>query len=140
MTKIQYKRTIRPNLMLHFFTFSIKGGFIMKKRKFCCVNLVVTIRVIQILYRNMNIWINRIKIRNQSINCSGISPISNRISPQRYLDEASGTWTTENFQKAVQAVYDYGHTNVGVVYCSGQGGDQGTQSPNTATKLWLAIL
>lgn len=46
----------------------------------------------------------------------------------QYLDEASGTWTTENFQKAVQAVYDYGHTNVGVVYCSGQGGDQGTRA------------
>lgn len=42
----------------------------------------------------------------------------------QYLDEETGTWTTENFQKAVQAVYDYGQTNVGAVYCSGQGGDQ----------------
>ncbi len=46
----------------------------------------------------------------------------------QYLDEETGTWTTENFQKAVQAVYDYGQTNVGAVYCSGQGGDQGTRA------------
>lgn len=46
----------------------------------------------------------------------------------QYLDEKTGTWTTENFQKAVQAVYDYGQTNVGAVYCSGQGGDQGTRA------------
>ena len=46
----------------------------------------------------------------------------------QYLDETTGTWTTENFQKAVQAVYDYGQKNVGAVYCSGQGGDQGTRA------------
>ena len=46
----------------------------------------------------------------------------------QYLDETTGTWTTENFQKAVQAVYDYGQQNVGAVYCSGQGGDQGTRA------------
>ncbi len=46
----------------------------------------------------------------------------------QYLDETNGTWTTEGFQKAVQAVYDYGQTNVGAVYCSGQGGDQGTRA------------
>ncbi len=46
----------------------------------------------------------------------------------QYLDEEKGTWTTENFQKAVQAVYDNGQQNVGAVYCSGQGGDQGTRA------------
>lgn len=46
----------------------------------------------------------------------------------QYLDEETRTWTTENFFKAVQAVYDYGHTNVGAVFCSGQGGDQGTRA------------
>lgn len=46
----------------------------------------------------------------------------------QYLDEATGTWTTENFQKAVQAVYDSGQAAVGVVYCGGQGGDQGTRA------------
>ena len=46
----------------------------------------------------------------------------------QYLDEETHTWTTENFFKAVQALYDYGQTNVGAVYCSGQGGDQGTRA------------
>ena len=46
----------------------------------------------------------------------------------QYLDEANGTWTTENFIKAVQAVYDNGQANVGAVYCNGQGGDQGTRA------------
>lgn len=46
----------------------------------------------------------------------------------QYLDEETRTWTTENFIKAVQAVYDSGQTNVGAVYCSGQGGDQGTRA------------
>lgn len=46
----------------------------------------------------------------------------------QYLDEEKGTWTTEGFQKAVKAIYDSGQTNVGAVYCSGQGGDQGTRA------------
>ena len=46
----------------------------------------------------------------------------------QYLDEENRTWTTDNFVKAVQAVYDSGQTNVGAVYCSGQGGDQCTCS------------
>ena len=46
----------------------------------------------------------------------------------QYIDEENGTWTTEDFQKAVQAVYDNGQQNVGAVYCSGQGGDQGTRA------------
>ena len=32
------------------------------------------------------------------------------------------------FEKAVKAVYDSGQQNVGAVYCSGQGGDQGTRA------------
>lgn len=46
----------------------------------------------------------------------------------QYLDEANHTWTTEGFLKAVQAVYDSGQENVGAIYCSGQGGDQGTRA------------
>ena len=42
----------------------------------------------------------------------------------QYVDMETRTWTTENFLKAVQAVYDYGHKTVGVVFCGGQGGDQ----------------
>jgi multiple sugar transport system substrate-binding protein len=46
----------------------------------------------------------------------------------QYLDVETHTWTTENFLKAVQAVYDSGQQNVGAIYCSGQGGDQGTRA------------
>lgn len=46
----------------------------------------------------------------------------------QYLDLDKHTWTTENFIKAVKAVYDSGQTNVGAIYCSGQGGDQGTRA------------
>ncbi|MDO4262007.1 MAG: extracellular solute-binding protein [Eubacteriales bacterium] len=45
----------------------------------------------------------------------------------QYINE-DRTWTTENFEKALQALVDYGHTNTGVVYCGGQGGDQGTRA------------
>ena len=46
----------------------------------------------------------------------------------QYIDQEKRTWTTENFLKAVDAVYAYGHENVGVIYCGGQGGDQGTRA------------
>ena len=46
----------------------------------------------------------------------------------QYIDEATHTWTTENFLKAMQAVYDYTGKQVGAVYCVGQGGDQGTRA------------
>lgn len=46
----------------------------------------------------------------------------------QYIDEENRTWTTENFQKAVEALVAYGQENVGAVYCSGQGGDQGTRA------------
>ncbi len=46
----------------------------------------------------------------------------------QYIDENTHTWTTENFIKAVEALYaTYGET-VGAVYCAGQGGDQGTRA------------
>ena len=46
----------------------------------------------------------------------------------QYLDLDNHTWTTENFIKAVEALYaEYGDT-VGAVYCAGQGGDQGTRA------------
>ena len=45
-----------------------------------------------------------------------------------YVDLEKHTWTTENFIKAVEALYaEYGDT-VGAVYCKGQGGDQGTRA------------
>ena len=47
----------------------------------------------------------------------------------QYLNEETRTWnSTEDFFKAVQAVYDAGHEYVGTIYCGGQGGDQGTRA------------
>lgn len=51
-----------------------------------------------------------------------------KADAMQYLDLDTHTWTTENFLKAVQAVYDSGHENVTALYCSGQGGDQGTRA------------
>ncbi|MDO4314283.1 MAG: extracellular solute-binding protein [Oscillospiraceae bacterium] len=46
----------------------------------------------------------------------------------QYVDLENHTWTTENFIKAVEALYaTYGQT-VGTVFCAGQGGDQGTRA------------
>lgn len=46
----------------------------------------------------------------------------------QYIDLDTHTWTTENFFKAVQAVYDSGHKDVAAIFCAGQGGDQGTRA------------
>ena len=46
----------------------------------------------------------------------------------QYVDVENHTWTTENFIKAVNAVYAYTGKTVGAVYCKGQGGDQGTRA------------
>ena len=41
--------------------------------------------------------------------------------------EGDRTWTTDDFTKALQKLKDGGYTS-GVVYCGGQGGDQGTRA------------
>lgn len=47
----------------------------------------------------------------------------------QYLDLDNRTWTTDNFAKALKAVADSGLVqSTGVVYCGGQGGDQGTRA------------
>lgn len=47
----------------------------------------------------------------------------------QYLDLDKRTWTTENFAKALKAVTDSKLVqSTGVVYCGGQGGDQGTRA------------
>ena len=46
----------------------------------------------------------------------------------QYLDLETHTWTTENFIKAVDALYAKKGDTVGAVYCKGQGGDQGTRA------------
>ncbi len=47
----------------------------------------------------------------------------------QYIDEETRTWTTENFVMAMEAVRDSGLIQTpGIVYCGGQGGDQGTRA------------
>jgi len=46
----------------------------------------------------------------------------------QYLDEATHTWTTEGFLNALDALEAAGYLPTGVVYCGGQGGDQGTRA------------
>ena len=46
----------------------------------------------------------------------------------QYLDLENHTWTTENFIKAVDALYAHFNAPVGAVFCKGQGGDQGTRA------------
>lgn len=47
----------------------------------------------------------------------------------QYIDEETRSWTTEDFEKALQAVKDSGLVQTpAIVYCGGQGGDQGTRA------------
>lgn len=47
----------------------------------------------------------------------------------QYLDAETHTWTTEGFVNALRALTEKGTTPVtGIVYCGGQGGDQGTRA------------
>ncbi len=47
----------------------------------------------------------------------------------QYIDLENRTWTTENFLKAIEAVKNSGAVSTpGIVYCGGQGGDQGTRA------------
>ncbi len=45
----------------------------------------------------------------------------------QYVDLETRTWTTEQFQEAVKALYAKYNTTVAAVFCGGQGGDQGTR-------------
>ena len=46
----------------------------------------------------------------------------------QYIDQETRTWTTENFEKALKALDAHGVDNKLIVYCGGQGGDQGTRA------------
>lgn len=46
----------------------------------------------------------------------------------QYIDQDKRTWTTEGFESALRALKSYGVEHTGVVYCGGQGGDQGTRA------------
>jgi len=45
----------------------------------------------------------------------------------QYLDLDTHTWTVEQFDAAIAALYDHFGGTIGAVYCAGQGGDQGTR-------------
>lgn len=46
----------------------------------------------------------------------------------QYIDEETRTWTTEGFENALRALAAAGYNPTGIVYCGGQGGDQGTRA------------
>ncbi len=46
----------------------------------------------------------------------------------QYLHLDTRTWTVDEFDAAVKALYDHFGQTVGAVYCTGQGGDQGTRA------------
>ena len=47
----------------------------------------------------------------------------------QYIDEETHTWkSVADFEKAIAAVYEHTGSQVGAVYCVGQGGDQGTRA------------
>lgn len=46
----------------------------------------------------------------------------------KYLNLETHTWKTDDFIKAVKALYDHYGQTVAAVYCGGQGGDQGTRA------------
>ena len=50
------------------------------------------------------------------------------VGADKYIDTDKHTWGTEGFLNTVDALYKGGYENVAAIYCSGQGGDQGTRA------------
>ena len=50
------------------------------------------------------------------------------VGADKYIDTDKHTWSTEGFLNTVDALYNAGYENVAAIYCSGQGGDQGTRA------------
>ncbi len=46
----------------------------------------------------------------------------------QFIDQEKRTWTTEGFENALKALSTAGFMPTGIVYCGGQGGDQGTRA------------
>lgn len=46
----------------------------------------------------------------------------------QYINEETRTWTNEQFANACEALVNAGYSVPGIVYCGGQGGDQGTRA------------
>ena len=51
-----------------------------------------------------------------------------KADAMQYLDQETRTWTTEGFEKALRALVAAGYSPTGLIFCSGQGGDQGTRA------------
>ena len=51
-----------------------------------------------------------------------------KADAMQYIDQETRTWTTENFEKALRALVAAGFSPTGLIFCSGQGGDQGTRA------------
>ena len=45
-----------------------------------------------------------------------------------FVNEETRTWTTEQFEGALKKLVEAGYDPTGIVYCGGQGGDQGTRA------------
>ncbi len=65
----------------------------------------------------------------QTAHCMGINKdLFTQAGAMQYINEDTHTWkSTSDFLKAVEAVAAI-HPNVGVVFCGGQGGDQGNRA------------
>ena len=50
------------------------------------------------------------------------------VGADKYINTDTHTWSTEDFLNTVDALYKGGYENVAAIYCSGQGGDQGTRA------------
>lgn len=46
----------------------------------------------------------------------------------QYIDDDTRTWSTKNFESALKALKAHNVETTGIVYCGGQGGDQGTRA------------
>ena len=50
------------------------------------------------------------------------------VGADKYINTDTHTWSTDDFLATVDALYKGGYENVAAIYCSGQGGDQGTRA------------
>lgn len=51
-----------------------------------------------------------------------------KADAMQYIDMEKHTWTTEDFEMALRALVKAGYSPTGLIFCSGQGGDQGTRA------------
>ncbi len=66
----------------------------------------------------------------KTVHCMAINyDVFKQAGALKYLDLENRTWSTEDFRQACQAVAASGLVKTpGIIYCGGQGGDQGTRA------------